>query len=70
MLHQPRLGGVIMKILPDSFLSLCAFAFLLLKENIHLLLWLCGESLICRSHKELFEYAFEGECFREKATSC
>lgn len=71
MLSQPRLGKwVISKIHPDSFLSLCAFAFPLLKENIHLLLWFCGESLIYKSHKELLEYAFEDECLGVKAASC
>lgn len=47
---------------PDSFLSFCGFAFLLLKENIHLLLRFCAESLIYRSHEELLEYALEDEC--------
>lgn len=47
---------------PDSFLSFCRFAFLLLKENIHLLLRFCAESLIYRSHEELLEYALEDEC--------
>lgn len=46
----------------DSFLSFCAFAFLLLKENIHLLPQFCSESLIHRSHEELLEYALEDEC--------